>query len=84
MTLRERYDRAHDKAAIHFRIAEEASDELMGVIGLNMKKERVEYLEDKIARHSDDCAIWSNTAAQLRARLVNSGEMEPVTLRVNS
>jgi hypothetical protein len=84
MTLRERYDRAHDKAAFHFRAAEEASDKLMGMEGLGMDSKRKDYLEDEIARHSDDCAVWSNTAAQLRARLVEAGEVEPTTLRVNS
>jgi hypothetical protein len=84
MTLRERYDRAHAKAAFHFRAAEEASDKLMGMEGLGMDSKRTDYLEDEIARHSDDCAVWSNTAAQLRERLVKSGEMEPTTLRVNS
>ncbi len=84
MTLKQRYDRAQDKASSHFRIAEEAEDELVGVKGVGLGKDRIKYLEDKISRNSDDCAVWSNTAAHLRAKLVATGELEPTTARVNS
>jgi hypothetical protein len=84
MTLRERYDRATAQAELHFRIAEQKSDELMGVTALELDQERIDSLEESIDRNSTDCAVWSNVAAQLRAKLVELGEMEPATLRVNS
>ena len=66
MNLNERLERAQDRAAASFRVAEEADDEARGAEALGLV-ERVEACRDRARRHSELCAVWSATAGELRA-----------------
>jgi hypothetical protein len=67
MTIEERIERAQRQAEQSARIAQEADDEARGCEAIGLT-ERAERCWDREMRHTENAAVYSATARQLRER----------------